>query len=55
MVVCADADLERAARRAIWADFMNSTQSCGSIERVCYAQEIADELRILQGSIWLIS
>jgi acyl-CoA reductase-like NAD-dependent aldehyde dehydrogenase len=43
MVVCEDADLERAARGAVWAGFMNCGQSCGSVERVYVAQEIADE------------
>ncbi len=43
MVVCKDADLERAARGAVWAGFMNCGQSCGSVERVYAAQEIADE------------
>jgi succinate-semialdehyde dehydrogenase/glutarate-semialdehyde dehydrogenase len=43
MVICADADIERAARGAVWAGFMNCGQSCGSIERVYVAKEIADE------------
>jgi acyl-CoA reductase-like NAD-dependent aldehyde dehydrogenase len=43
MVVCADADIERAARGAVWAGFMNCGQSCGSIERVYVAKEIAEE------------
>jgi succinate-semialdehyde dehydrogenase/glutarate-semialdehyde dehydrogenase len=43
MVVCADADVERAARGAVWAGFMNCGQSCGSIERVYVAEEIAAE------------
>jgi acyl-CoA reductase-like NAD-dependent aldehyde dehydrogenase len=43
MVVCADADIERAARGAVWAGFMNCGQSCGSIERVYAAEEIAEE------------
>lgn len=43
MVVLKDADLERAARGAVWAAFMNSGQSCGSVERVYVSREIADE------------
>lgn len=43
MVVLKDADLERAARGAVWAGFMNCGQSCASIERVYAAKEIADE------------
>jgi succinate-semialdehyde dehydrogenase/glutarate-semialdehyde dehydrogenase len=42
MVVLKDADLERAARGAVWTSFMNCGQSCGSIERVYVAREIAD-------------
>jgi len=41
MIVCADADLERAARGAVWLAFMNSGQSCASVERVYVAEEIA--------------
>lgn len=43
MVVCADADIERAARGATWAAFMNCGQSCGSVERVYVDQKIAEE------------
>jgi succinate-semialdehyde dehydrogenase/glutarate-semialdehyde dehydrogenase len=42
MIVLKDADLERASRGAVWAAFMNSGQSCGSVERLYVAQEIAD-------------
>jgi len=41
MIVLADADLERAARGAVWAAFMNCGQSCASVERVYVAREIA--------------
>jgi acyl-CoA reductase-like NAD-dependent aldehyde dehydrogenase len=34
MLVCADADLERAAAGAVWAGFQNCGQSCGGVERV---------------------
>lgn len=43
MIVCADADLEKAAQGAVWGAFTNCGQSCGSIERVYAAAEIADE------------
>jgi len=43
MIVCADADLERAARGAVWAAFMNCGQSCASVERVYVAGEIEKE------------
>jgi succinate-semialdehyde dehydrogenase/glutarate-semialdehyde dehydrogenase len=42
MIVLEDADLERAARGAVWTAFMNCGQSCGSIERVYVARGIAD-------------
>jgi acyl-CoA reductase-like NAD-dependent aldehyde dehydrogenase len=43
MIVLPDADLERAARGAVWTAFMNCGQSCGSIERVYVARAAADE------------
>jgi len=42
MIVCQDADLERAARGAVWAAFMNCGQSCGSVERVYVARPAAE-------------
>ncbi len=42
MIVLPDADLERAARGAVWTAFMNCGQSCGSIERVYVAREVAE-------------
>jgi succinate-semialdehyde dehydrogenase/glutarate-semialdehyde dehydrogenase len=43
MIVLEDANLENAARAAIWGAFCNSGQACASIER-CYVHEtIADE------------
>lgn len=42
MIVLEDADLENAARAAVWGAFCNSGQACASIER-CYVHEsIAD-------------
>jgi len=43
MIVCADADLERAARGAIFGAFSNSGQSCTSTERVYVVDEVAEE------------
>ena len=42
MVVLGDADLENAARAAIWGAFCNSGQACASIER-CYVHESVAE------------
>jgi len=42
MIVCEDADLEKAARGAVWAGFMNCGQSCGSVERVYVARAVAE-------------
>src|SRR5512143_793393 len=42
MIVLEDADLEKAARGAVWTAFMNCGQSCGSIERVYVARGVAE-------------
>ncbi len=42
MIVLDDADLERAVRGALWGGFMNTGQSCASIERVYADQRIVD-------------
>lgn len=41
-IVLEDADLEKAARGAVWTAFMNCGQSCGSIERVYVARPVAE-------------
>ena len=38
MIVLSDADIENAARAAVWGAFSNSGQACASIER-CYVDE----------------
>lgn len=43
-VVAADAPLERTARSLVWAAFMNTGQSCASVERVFVVDEIHDRL-----------
>ena len=43
MVVCADADLERAANGAVYGAFSNAGQVCVSTERVYVVDSIADE------------
>jgi succinate-semialdehyde dehydrogenase/glutarate-semialdehyde dehydrogenase len=44
MIVCADADLERAAGGAVFGAFMNTGQLCCSTERVYVVEPVADEL-----------
>ncbi len=43
MIVCRDADVERAARGAVWGALCNCGQSCGSIERAYVHKEIVGE------------
>jgi len=43
MIVCADADLDRASRGAVYGAFTNSGQVCTSTERVYVVDEIAEE------------
>src|SRR6185295_15055388 len=38
MIVLEDADIENAARGAVWGAFANAGQACASVER-CYVQE----------------
>jgi succinate-semialdehyde dehydrogenase/glutarate-semialdehyde dehydrogenase len=42
MIVCADADLDRAAKGAVFGAFSNSGQVCTSTERVYVVDEVAD-------------
>jgi acyl-CoA reductase-like NAD-dependent aldehyde dehydrogenase len=42
MIVCADADLERASRGAVFGAFTNSGQVCTSTERVYVVDDVAD-------------
>lgn len=43
MVVLDDANLENAARAAIWGAFCNSGQACASIERLYVHESVAEE------------
>ena len=43
MIVCADADLERAANGAVFGAFSNAGQVCVSTERVYVVDAVADE------------
>lgn len=49
-IVFRDADLEQAALGVVWAAFMNTGQSCASVERVYVAEEIAEAfiLRVVE-------
>jgi acyl-CoA reductase-like NAD-dependent aldehyde dehydrogenase len=42
MIVCSDADLENAARAAVWGAFSNAGQICASVERVYVDERIVD-------------
>jgi len=42
MIVCADADLDRAAKGAVWGAFQNSGQTCMSVERVYVDEQVKD-------------
>ena len=46
MIVCADADLVRAARGAVYGAFANSGQVCTSTERVYVVEDVADVERL---------
>ena len=52
MIVCKDADLERAAAGAVWAGFSNTGQSCGGVERIYVHELVYDKfLNILKTKI----
>ncbi len=42
MIVCCDADLDRAAAGAVWAGMANAGQSCGGVERIYVEAEVYD-------------
>lgn len=43
MIVCAEANLKKAANGAIWAGMSNSGQSCAGIERIYVHEDVYDE------------
>ena len=43
MIVCEDADVDRAAGGAVWAGFQNAGQSCGGVERVYVHEKVYDQ------------
>ncbi|KAA9156552.1 aldehyde dehydrogenase family protein [Amycolatopsis acidicola] len=49
MIVCADADLERAAAGAVYLSMFNTGQVCLSVERIYVVDSVADEfIRLVQ-------
>jgi acyl-CoA reductase-like NAD-dependent aldehyde dehydrogenase len=42
-IVCADADIDRAAKGCVFGAFMNTGQFCCSVERVYVVESVADE------------
>lgn len=42
MIVCADANLERAARAAVWGGLVNCGQTCVSVERILVEAAVHD-------------
>jgi acyl-CoA reductase-like NAD-dependent aldehyde dehydrogenase len=43
-IVCADADLDRAANGIVWGAMMNAGQNCGAVERVYVEKSVVDLL-----------
>jgi len=43
MIICADADLERAANGAVYLSMFNTGQVCLSVERIYVVEEVAEE------------
>jgi acyl-CoA reductase-like NAD-dependent aldehyde dehydrogenase len=43
LIVCADADLDRAASGAVWGAFTNAGQACLSVERAYVVRKVAEE------------
>lgn len=47
MLVCPDANLERAASGAVWAGFQNAGQSCGGVERIYVHRAVYEQFLAL--------
>ena len=43
MLVCPDANLDRAAAGAVWAGMQNAGQSCGGVERIYVHNDVYDQ------------
>ncbi len=46
MLVCEDADIDRAVNGAVWAGLSNAGQSCGGVERIYVHKKIYDKFII---------
>ena len=52
MIICADANLERAARAAIWGGLVNCGQMCVSVERILVEEAVHDRfVELLQREV----
>ncbi len=47
MLVCEDANLERAAAGGVWAGFQNCGQSCGGVERIYVHDKVYGDFMLL--------
>lgn len=55
MIVCDDANLERAANGALWAGLQNSGQSCGAVERIYVDEKVYEPfLKLLKEKIEIL-
>jgi acyl-CoA reductase-like NAD-dependent aldehyde dehydrogenase len=43
MIVCADADLDRASSGAVWGAFTNAGQACLSVERLYVVRDVSEQ------------
>jgi succinate-semialdehyde dehydrogenase/glutarate-semialdehyde dehydrogenase len=51
MLVCADANVERAAAGAVWAGLSNAGQSCGGVERIYVHERVYEPFLKLLGEM----
>ena len=52
MIICADANLKRAAKAAAWGGLVNCGQMCVSVERILVVDEVHDEfVRLLESEV----
>jgi len=52
MIICSDANLERAAKAAVWGGLLNAGQMCISVERIFAVEQIHDHfVELLQSEV----